>query len=390
MAFWTNASPGAGERAPSWHSELSWVSLCVTLQWGYLASGVHLDLIGLPWYMILLLGLGQLLLQGSFLLMYKLGLLKAFALDLVFLVHLTLTGTLMLTVAHLGQPQAFELALFYIPLVVVGYNVTRITSKLVIALFGCFGFLTVLILFHLPALHDNNFLAQVVMPFWRWLSFFSLSALAFLLACLCAHLHRTAESKSQQLFEALRMIRRMTVKDELTGLFNQRYMIEQMEKQKDIADRGDYGFVVAALAIDQFQEIVEGHSETAANEVMQSVANTISGHVRNVDCCARWDDSTFIILLINTWADRTKAVFERIRQSVEDRSFYSLGIDQSVSVSIGITHYMCSESWETLVQRAEHALAIAQEKGAGNIENLLPTTRRVELVRDRENRLTPL
>lgn len=390
MTFWTNASPDAGQRAPSWHSELSWVSLCVTLQWGYLAFGAHLNLIVLSWAIILGLGLAQLFLQGSFLLFYKLGLLKAFALDLVFLVHLILTGTLMLLAAHLGQPQAFELSLFYIPLVVVGYNVTRITSKIVVALFGSLGYLTLLVMFHVPTLHDTNFLAQVVMPLWSWFSFFALTVMVFLVACLCAHLYRTAESKSQQLFEALRMIRRMTVKDELTGLFNQRYMIEQMEKQKDIADRGDYCFVVAALAIDQIQEVLESHSESAANEVMQTVATTLSGHVRNLDFCARWEDSTFIILLINTCVDRTKAVFERISQSVEDRSFYSIGVDQQITVSIGITQYMCTESWESLVQRAENALSIAQEKGPCTIESLLPTTRRVELVRDRENRLTPL
>lgn len=390
MSFWTNASPDAGQRAPSWHSELSWVSLCVTLQWGYLAIGAHLHLISLSSMAILALGLTQLFLQGSFLLLYKLGLVKSFPMDLVFLVHLILTGTLMLFAAHLGQPHAFELSLFYIPLVVVGYNVTRITSKMVVALFGSLGYLTLLVMFHIPTLHDANFLAQAIMPLWSWFSYFALATITFFVACLCAHLYRKAESKSQQLFEALRMIRRMTVKDELTGLYNQRYMIEQIEKQKDIADRGDYCFVVAALAIDQLEEVLEAHGESAANEVMQTVAKMLSGHVRNLDFCARWEGSTFVILLINTWADRTKAVFERIGQSVSDRSFYSIGVDQQITVSIGITQYVCTESWENVVQRAENALSIAQEKGPRSIETLLPTTRRVELVRDRENRLTPL
>jgi diguanylate cyclase (GGDEF)-like protein len=390
MGFWTNLSADSGKYAPCWHSELSWLSLCVTFQWGYLAGGVSLNLIILPWSTIFYVALGQAFLQCIFLRLYNIKHLKNLGLDLVFLVHLTLTGLAMLGVAHLGQPYAFELMLFYLPLVVVGYNVTRMTSKLVISVFGSIGFLALIVLYHAPNLHDTNLLAQIVMPLWRWISYLTLIFFAFLVACLCAHLHRTADSKSKQLFESLRLIRRLTVKDELTGLFNQRYMIEQIEKQKDIADRGEYCFVVAAIEIDDFDGLIEAHSEGAANEVMQNVASVVSGHIRNVDFCARWDDAMFIVLLINTFADRTKAVFERINQSVEDRSFYSIGIDRPVTVSIGITQYVCTESWETLVQRAEGALVTAQEKGRGSIESVLPTIRRVELVRDPENRLSPL
>jgi diguanylate cyclase (GGDEF)-like protein len=362
----------------------------VVLQWGYVAAGVSLQLISLAWTSIMAVACAQIFLQGFFLGLYRFVGFKRFALDLVFLVHIILTGTLMIGVAHIAQPHAFELMLFYLPLVIVGYNVTRITSKVVIAVFGSLGFLILLVLYHVPSLHEGNFLAQVVMPLWRWMSYFALMTLTFVLACLCAYLNRTSESKSQQLLEELRMIKRMTVKDDLTGLFNQRYMIEQIEKQKDMADRGDYNFVLAALSIDDLTDLADDHSESAAHEVMQTVASMVNNHVRNVDFCSRWDDSTFVVLLINTTADRTKAVFERISQSIEDRSFYSIGIDHAVTVSIGLTQYMCTESWQTLVQRAQRALSNAQEKGSGNLETVLPTTRRVELVRDREDRLSPL
>ncbi|MEJ2680990.1 MAG: GGDEF domain-containing protein [Gammaproteobacteria bacterium] len=389
--FWSNVPPMPTNQAPRWHSELSWVSLVVALQIGFVASGVSLGLLVVDWRWVLALGFTQATLQGVFLLLYASGWLRVFPLNLVFLVHQVLTGVTVIVTAWLAQPYSFELMLFYIPLIIIGYNVSGVTSKVVIALLGCLGFLTVLAIQHVPLWDSRNILHQAILPFWRWLSFFMLSVLAFITSVLSAYLYRLVENKNKQLLAALRTNQQLTVIDNMTGLHNQRYMIEQIEKQKNIADRGEYCFVLAAVAIDHFQTLVDTHSEAAADDVVISVGKILDSHIRNVDVGSRWDnDAVFLILLINTSVDRAKSVFQRISQAVQDRNFLSVGVDDTVTVSIGATQYLCIETWESIAQRALHALKTAQDRGANQIETVLPTTRCVELVRDRDDRLKPL
>ncbi len=377
-----------------WYHYSGQIALLVTLQIGLLYFGSYCHLFEINPHDLLWLLLYQVMIQSAFTLQAKFNwfthTLANSEYHLLLFLQLFLSGCGMLWASFLAQSYTQELASFCLALFFIGQNAIRNSSKIVLGITIVFGFLLISIDRTGPDLSKPFLLSELALPLWTWLSFTLLTTLACTISIHTDTLLKLLYSKSHQLNDALRLINHMTVRDELTGLHNQRYMIEILQGQKSLSDRGDYDFVVTLFTIDKFDELKNEHSEMAANEVLQMVGKTLNGHIRNIDYCARWDNHRFLLLLINTTVDKSKVVIERMRYSVEERSFFSLGIEDSITVSAGMTQYACIESWEQLVNRAEEALSKATQRGVNQMASLLSTTRRVELVRDIANKFKPI
>jgi len=303
------------------------------------------------------------------------------------LFHLLISGSIILFVSYLAWPYTFEIALFFLPLVLIAYKKTLFSGKLLICFLGATGYLIVLLLqiSHMWMKELTDF--ELGTLFWKWAVYGWLMVAATLFSHYCATMSKQLSSKESQLHDAMLMINQLTIHDKLTGLYNQRFIMQQLQKQKQIADRGKYSFVLGLLAIDHCQELRESHSQAAADAVIKAVADTVDQHIRHLDYCGRWTDTSFAVVLENTEAEKTKAVFERICQSVADHSFYGFGIDRDVSLSVGVTQYSCIEEWQATMDRAKSALLEARNKGSGQVVVQMARSRQVELVRDHHQRL---
>jgi PleD family two-component response regulator len=59
--------------------------------------------------------------------------------------------------------------------------------------------------------------------------------------------------KNEELGKALEMVREMAIRDELTGLFNRRHIMEILQQQQALADSGDYRFCLVLSGSRSFQ-----------------------------------------------------------------------------------------------------------------------------------------
>lgn len=197
------------------------------------------------------------------------------------------------------------------------------------------------------------------------------------------------ETKSQQLHEALRMVRHLTIRDEQTGLYTFQYLKDILQEQKAHADRGEYRFVVADIKINDWVNHQQNYPVEAVATIINFVAQQLQAHVRNLDYCGRHDEYRFLMILTKTSAENARLVLERIVDQIFQKSLLELSVVEEVKLRVGITEYACTEMIENTLRRANAALDQAVEDQQ-SVCVLLSSKRQVSLVKDSKHEFNPI
>ena len=152
----------------------------------------------------------------------------------------------------------------------------------------------------------------------------------------------------------------LSLRDPLTGLANRRLMHIIFEKNLAEAKRFKKPFSVLMLDIDDFKTYNDMKGHAAGDKLLCELANLISKEIRKVDLAVRYGGEEFI-LLVNGDIKGAHILAEKIRQTVEAE----LGITISAGIS---TSYQGTEEEDELINKADHALYQAKQKGKNRIE----------------------
>jgi diguanylate cyclase (GGDEF)-like protein len=109
--------------------------------------------------------------------------------------------------------------------------------------------------------------------------------------------------------------------DDLTGLYNYRYMQVALNQESRRSQRYGLKFSFIFLDIDRFKGINDRHGHLAGSAALQEVARLLRGCVREVDTLFRFGGDEFAALLVETDASAARVVAERIRKSIAEHSF---------------------------------------------------------------------
>lgn len=134
--------------------------------------------------------------------------------------------------------------------------------------------------------------------------------------------------------------REMIYTDDLTGLFNHRYL--HMALEKEINRSGRYGlkFSVLFIDLDHFKQINDTHGHLIGSKTLAEVARTLKESVREVDTLFRYGGDEFTGLLVETDSEGAKLAAERIRAAIEEKPFLQdEGINVRLTVTIGYATY---------------------------------------------------
>jgi len=171
-----------------------------------------------------------------------------------------------------------------------------------------------------------------------------------------------ADSKVH-LEEALRRIERMAARDDLTGVFNRRSLVEVLDREKNRADRFGAMFSVLMVDIDHFKRINDTHGHHAGDVVLKTFAQAATGCLRKTDVFGRYGGEEFVCLLDQTPPQSLPVVAERLCALARGLNFDDLVSGLRITVSIGGADYHKPESWQTTVERADRALYRAKKGG---------------------------
>ena len=154
--------------------------------------------------------------------------------------------------------------------------------------------------------------------------------------------------------------------DPLTGLPNRRYFDEFAALLGGGRRAGD-GVAVLMIDIDKFKGLNDTFGHPVGDQVLRSVAEAITGAVRDQDVPARIGGEEFAVLLRNPGPMDAIEVGERVRQAVRDLDLGSFGIP-GISVSVGVANATGpDEAIDVLVDRADQALLRAKRAGRDRV-----------------------
>jgi two-component system cell cycle response regulator len=165
----------------------------------------------------------------------------------------------------------------------------------------------------------------------------------------------------------------LSVIDQLTGLYNRRYMNNQLQQFMHRAVIGNKPLSVMMLDIDHFKHINDTYGHQAGDEVLQEIAERLRQNVRPMDVVCRPGGEEFLVILPDTSGDLACAAAERVRRAVAAGTFSVLGDSRQVSVTIsaGVSSLNgVDDTMAELMGRADSALYQAKSAGRNRVESI--------------------
>ncbi|WP_176082503.1 EAL domain-containing protein [Martelella sp. HB161492] len=165
---------------------------------------------------------------------------------------------------------------------------------------------------------------------------------------------RLAESKAAM----------MARHDPLTGLANRRLFEEECGRRMVRARRRNHVLALIFLDLDRFKQVNDNLGHSVGDQLLQALAERLSGALRPYDFVARLGGDEFAIILDEEVDDELVAgLSQRILTAVA-RPVRAGGRVIDTTVSLGVAMYPQDASdWQTLIQRAD--IAMYQAKAAG-------------------------
>ena len=171
---------------------------------------------------------------------------------------------------------------------------------------------------------------------------------------------------------AMLIIQDQAIRDELTGLYNRRYLLAAIDSELRRAERSSEPFCVMLLDIDHFKRVNDSFGHLAGDQVLKLMSQTVVMQLRTIDCFGRYGGEEFILLMPQTYLHGAMAGAERVRKSIEQANFDIVEAGTSMTVSIGVAEFFDGESVEQLIARADLALYAAKNDGRNRVIAALP------------------
>ncbi|HTO53717.1 MAG TPA: diguanylate cyclase [Myxococcota bacterium] len=153
--------------------------------------------------------------------------------------------------------------------------------------------------------------------------------------------------------------------DDVTSLYNARYLLSALDREVNRAARSQSKLSVLFLDLDRFKAVNDRFGHLIGSRVLRELGALLQESVRAIDTVGRYGGDEFTVLLVDTGLEGALSVADRIRQSVADHAFGAeRGLDLRLTISVGVATFpMHGESRERLLDLADKAMYLAKALG---------------------------
>ena len=164
-------------------------------------------------------------------------------------------------------------------------------------------------------------------------------------------------------------LRRQSIRDPLTGLFNRRYLEETIERELLRAERSGGTLGVIMLDLDHFKRFNDSFGHDVADTVLREFSALLQSSVRASDIVCRYGGEEFLLVMPDTSAEITFELAHQLRAAVKQLTVSHRGqVVGSVTVSGGVAVFPThGATAEALIHSADAALYRAKAQGRDQI-----------------------
>lgn len=171
-----------------------------------------------------------------------------------------------------------------------------------------------------------------------------------------------------EIAELLQKMHDLAVTDPLTGIFNRRYFLENVQREMNIARREKMVSCLLIFDIDHFKDINDFYGHTTGDKVLIGIADTVRGELRSYDIIARYGGEEFALFIHNIQGDSARSFAERLCRAVENMRIPNGNKDIHVTASFGLAEVPWDATLEWAIQAADDAMYRAKGNGRNRVE----------------------
>jgi diguanylate cyclase (GGDEF)-like protein len=175
---------------------------------------------------------------------------------------------------------------------------------------------------------------------------------------------RQLELRNRQLDALNQTLQVMAVHDQLTGLYNRHFIVEQLERQYEMFGRYGSACTIVLIDIDHFKNVNDSFGHGVGDAVLVSFARSVEPLLRQGDFFGRYGGEEFILVLPMTDSAAAAQLAQRIREQLKVCDLLASQPDAwCLSASFGVAEIRSGESLDSWLVRMDQALYRAKDNG---------------------------
>ncbi len=157
----------------------------------------------------------------------------------------------------------------------------------------------------------------------------------------------------------------LSTMDSLTGVYNRRCLVEQVEKLIETAQSMVNPFFIVIIDIDFFKKMNDEYGHQYGNSVLNTVSSVIKDSVGKEQMFGRYGGDEFFLICPNFTMEQLQEILTTIYLNVSKIKWDK---EHEVTLSCGVSKYEYGDNFDSLVERADKKLFIAKNKGRNRIQ----------------------
>ena len=157
-------------------------------------------------------------------------------------------------------------------------------------------------------------------------------------------------------------LERLSITDELTGLYNQRHFHNRLEQEVARNGRQKHPLCLLFFDVDGLKKYNDTYGHSGGDEVLKTVAQVLLQNVRgNVDSGYRCGGDEFAVILPEIYAEQAVEVARRINRGLQEAGF------QRITLSFGVAELDAEMDSKILFKRADEAMYMIKKGKSAEI-----------------------
>lgn len=186
-------------------------------------------------------------------------------------------------------------------------------------------------------------------------------------------MNKQLQQKAIELESANRKLQELDTRDDLTGLYNRRHLMELTQREFHVCRRYKYPSSLVMFDIDHFRHINEAHGHLAGDEVLRQVAGVCKSVLRKTDLCDRIGGEEFLIMLPHTDQEGATIITQRLANLVEHLAIEYGGHTIKQTISAGISEIIEQDKLlDDWIKRVDDLMYQAKNRGHNQIAYYRP------------------
>lgn len=157
--------------------------------------------------------------------------------------------------------------------------------------------------------------------------------------------------------------------DEVTGLYNQRKLSEDLENTIISHEKNHEKFSIMFIDVDHFKVVNDKFGHIVGSDILCQMGNAIKATLRGSDYVYRYGGDEFVVIMPNVEINTVHTIAVRVFDTIKSLEFnIDANTTHKVTVSIGISEYPTdAKSAKEIIQFADEMMYQSKKSGRGKI-----------------------